>query len=72
MLLLLSLDFKAARTNKVHSDVREEKVNCLASQKIKSRERKIIYEFSCERNLHGWRKQSGIELKGSTGEMRLP
>ena len=70
LLLLLSLYFKAARTTIVHSDVREEKVNCLASQKIKSRERRIIYEFSCKRNLHGWRKQSGIELKGSTREMK--
>lgn len=49
LLLLLSLYFKAARTNKVHSNVREEKANCLGSQKIKSRERKIFYEFSCEK-----------------------
>lgn len=68
LLPLLSLYFKAPRTKKDHSDVREEKVNCLSSKKIKSKERKIIYEFLCKRNLHGWRKQSSIELKSSTSK----
>lgn len=57
LLLLLSLNFKAARTNKVHTNVREEKVNCLGSQKVKSRERKIFYEFSCKKKL-AWMEET--------------
>lgn len=45
------------------------KRNCLESQKMKSRERKIIHNFPRKRNLHGWRKP-GTELKGSTREMK--
>lgn len=72
LLILLSLYFKTARTNKVFSDVCEEKVNCLASKKKNKVLGKveIIYEFSCKRNLHWWKKQSGIEWKGSTRKIK--
>lgn len=63
LLLLLSLYFKAARTNKVHSKVREEKVNSLGSQKIKSRGRKIFYEFSCKKKL-AWMEETIWYLAG--------
>lgn len=61
LLLLLSLYFKAARTNKVHSEVCEEKVNSLGSQKIKFRERKIFYKFSCKKKL-AWMEETNWYL----------